>query len=284
MIRKLDKQDRVFRALGHGTRREILDLLRAAPRTTGEVCAAFPRLDRCTVMQHLGVLERAELVVRAQRRPPALERPQRPADQGNPRPLDRRVRGARGRAAGAAVARPRGSGRGKDEPAPRLSPVREPRSAPPPEKCSGGSRESWRSRAPSPSQVRARPCGAGRARRRPVASPSIPSRSSGCGIDVDVQRAVMPLPLDQAGCRIDVIARLESVVEREAEHVVFDAVDPLAAGGFEPVPALRHFVQAEELERKLDAVPQRRALPWPTRSRPRPAGSTTRPARVRALR
>ena len=31
--------------------------------TTGEVCAAFPRLDRCTVMQHLGVLERADLVV-----------------------------------------------------------------------------------------------------------------------------------------------------------------------------------------------------------------------------
>ncbi len=63
MIRKLDKQDRVFRALGHATRREILDLLKAAPRTTGEVCAAFRRLDRCTVMQHLGVLERAGLVV-----------------------------------------------------------------------------------------------------------------------------------------------------------------------------------------------------------------------------
>jgi DNA-binding transcriptional ArsR family regulator len=63
MLRRLDKQDRVFRALGHATRREILDLLRAAPRTTGEICAAFPRLDRCTVMQHLGVLERAELVV-----------------------------------------------------------------------------------------------------------------------------------------------------------------------------------------------------------------------------
>jgi DNA-binding transcriptional ArsR family regulator len=63
MIRTLDKQDRVFRALGHATRREILDLLRAGPRTTGDVCAAFPRLDRCTVMQHLGVLERADLVV-----------------------------------------------------------------------------------------------------------------------------------------------------------------------------------------------------------------------------
>lgn len=63
MIRRLDKQDRVFRALGHATRREILDLLRAAPRTTGELCGHFARLDRCTVMQHLAVLERADLVV-----------------------------------------------------------------------------------------------------------------------------------------------------------------------------------------------------------------------------
>lgn len=63
MIRRLDKQDRVFRALGHATRREILDLLRRGPRTTGEVCESFPRLDRCTVMQHLAVLERAELVI-----------------------------------------------------------------------------------------------------------------------------------------------------------------------------------------------------------------------------
>ena len=63
MIRRLDKQDRVFRALGHATRREILDLLRNAPRTTGDICEAFRRLDRCTVMQHLGVLERAELIV-----------------------------------------------------------------------------------------------------------------------------------------------------------------------------------------------------------------------------
>lgn len=63
MIRRIDKQDLVFRALGHSTRRQILDLLRRGARTTGEICDAFPRLDRCTVMQHLGVLERAELVV-----------------------------------------------------------------------------------------------------------------------------------------------------------------------------------------------------------------------------
>ncbi len=63
MISRLDKQDRVFKALGHSTRRRILDLLRDAPRTTGELCDRFPELDRCTVMQHLGVLERSDLVV-----------------------------------------------------------------------------------------------------------------------------------------------------------------------------------------------------------------------------
>lgn len=55
--------DRVLKALAHRTRRRIVDLLAEGPRTTGEVCAAFPELDRCTTMQHLGVLERAGLVV-----------------------------------------------------------------------------------------------------------------------------------------------------------------------------------------------------------------------------
>jgi DNA-binding transcriptional ArsR family regulator len=58
-----DAFDRVLKALGHRTRRRIVDLLRDGPRTTGEVCAAFPELDRCTTMQHLGVLERAGIVV-----------------------------------------------------------------------------------------------------------------------------------------------------------------------------------------------------------------------------
>jgi DNA-binding transcriptional ArsR family regulator len=59
--------DRVFKALSSRTRRSILDLLRDHPRTTGEICAHFPGLDRCTTMQHLGVLQRAGLVV-AQRK------------------------------------------------------------------------------------------------------------------------------------------------------------------------------------------------------------------------
>ena len=54
----------VFKALADSRRREILDLLRDAPRTTGELCDHFEKkLDRCTVMQHIGVLERAELII-----------------------------------------------------------------------------------------------------------------------------------------------------------------------------------------------------------------------------
>jgi DNA-binding transcriptional ArsR family regulator len=59
-----DRQDRVFKALADHRRRELLDLLRDQPRTTGELCEHFKRkLDRCTVMQHLGVLEKAGLVI-----------------------------------------------------------------------------------------------------------------------------------------------------------------------------------------------------------------------------
>lgn len=54
--------DQVFKALASPTRRRILDLLKTSPRTTGELCAQFDDLDRTTVLQHLRVLERAELV------------------------------------------------------------------------------------------------------------------------------------------------------------------------------------------------------------------------------
>jgi DNA-binding transcriptional ArsR family regulator len=62
MSRK-DYQDAVFKALADAKRREILDLLKDGPKTTGELCEHFQGLDRCTVMQHLGVLERADLVI-----------------------------------------------------------------------------------------------------------------------------------------------------------------------------------------------------------------------------
>ncbi len=55
--------DKVFKALAAGTRRAILDALKDHPQTTGQLCARFPELDRCTVMQHLKVLEDADLVI-----------------------------------------------------------------------------------------------------------------------------------------------------------------------------------------------------------------------------
>jgi DNA-binding transcriptional ArsR family regulator len=58
-----DPHDAVFRALADPRRRRMLDLLRDGAMTTGELCEAFPDLDRCTVMQHLDVLEGADLLI-----------------------------------------------------------------------------------------------------------------------------------------------------------------------------------------------------------------------------
>jgi len=55
--------DLIFKALADSRRREILDLLKDEPKTTGDICDYFKKLDRCTVMQHLGVLEKAGLVI-----------------------------------------------------------------------------------------------------------------------------------------------------------------------------------------------------------------------------
>ena len=57
-----DRYDSVFKALGHATRRSILDTLRDQPLTTGALVDLFPDIDRCTVMQHLKVLEDADLI------------------------------------------------------------------------------------------------------------------------------------------------------------------------------------------------------------------------------
>jgi DNA-binding transcriptional ArsR family regulator len=53
----------VWKALASEVRREILDLLREGPRTTGALAEEFPGLTRFAVMQHLRVLEGAELVI-----------------------------------------------------------------------------------------------------------------------------------------------------------------------------------------------------------------------------
>jgi DNA-binding transcriptional ArsR family regulator len=60
---RVDPLDAVFKALADSRRRQILDLLRDGEKTTGELCDRFSDLDRCTVMQHLDVLEGADLII-----------------------------------------------------------------------------------------------------------------------------------------------------------------------------------------------------------------------------
>jgi ArsR family transcriptional regulator, arsenate/arsenite/antimonite-responsive transcriptional repressor len=52
----------VFRALADPTRREILKLLRAGPRTSGEIADRFPST-WATISRHLGILKDARLVL-----------------------------------------------------------------------------------------------------------------------------------------------------------------------------------------------------------------------------
>ncbi len=63
MLNPSKRASAVWRALSSTTRRKILDRLRGGPRTTGELAAAFPKLSRFAVMQHLRVLTGARLVL-----------------------------------------------------------------------------------------------------------------------------------------------------------------------------------------------------------------------------
>jgi len=57
------QQDAVFKALANARRRQMLDAMKDAPLTTGALCERFSDMDRCTVMQHLKVLEEANLII-----------------------------------------------------------------------------------------------------------------------------------------------------------------------------------------------------------------------------
>jgi DNA-binding transcriptional ArsR family regulator len=61
--RQRDELEAVWKALASPVRRAILDDLRAGPKTTGALAERFPRLTRFAVMQHLRVLEEAQLVI-----------------------------------------------------------------------------------------------------------------------------------------------------------------------------------------------------------------------------
>lgn len=54
--------DAVWRALAHRTRRELLDVLRERPRSTGELVEALGQ-NRHALLQHLTVLRDADLVL-----------------------------------------------------------------------------------------------------------------------------------------------------------------------------------------------------------------------------
>lgn len=56
------RNDAVFAALGDASRRDILDLLRKKPMTTGDICLHF-EVSRFAVMKHLKVLVDASLVI-----------------------------------------------------------------------------------------------------------------------------------------------------------------------------------------------------------------------------
>ncbi len=58
-----DSLDLIWKALANADRRRIVDMLREGPLATGEIVLAFPELSRFAVMQHLGVLEEAGLIV-----------------------------------------------------------------------------------------------------------------------------------------------------------------------------------------------------------------------------
>lgn len=58
-----DDLEPAWRALASPIRRRMLDLLRDGPMSTGAIADEFPDLSRFAVMQHLGVLEAADLVV-----------------------------------------------------------------------------------------------------------------------------------------------------------------------------------------------------------------------------
>lgn len=62
-----ETENQVFKALAAPLRRRMLDALKDNPMTTGELAERFDELDRTTVMQHLKVLEKADLVIPVRR-------------------------------------------------------------------------------------------------------------------------------------------------------------------------------------------------------------------------
>ena len=69
----MSDDEQVWKALSSSHRRAILDALRDGPLTTTALCDVLPELSRFAVMQHLGALERAGVVLVRRERTGALE-------------------------------------------------------------------------------------------------------------------------------------------------------------------------------------------------------------------
>lgn len=59
---KKEEIDLVWKALSDSRRRDILDLIKDGPMSTGDLCDQFEDLTRFGVMKHIKVLEEAELI------------------------------------------------------------------------------------------------------------------------------------------------------------------------------------------------------------------------------
>ncbi len=55
--------DNIWKALADPTRRRLMDLVREAPRTTGQLVDEFEEIGRCAVMKHLSILEKVKLIL-----------------------------------------------------------------------------------------------------------------------------------------------------------------------------------------------------------------------------
>lgn len=56
-------EEAVWKALSNPVRRMMLDLVRNDPKTTSELIDEFPKLSRYAVMQHIGVLNKARVLL-----------------------------------------------------------------------------------------------------------------------------------------------------------------------------------------------------------------------------
>jgi DNA-binding transcriptional ArsR family regulator len=65
--RAADAESDLWRALASPWRRRLLDLLAEGPATTGALASRIPELSRFAVMQHLGVLTAAGVVIARRR-------------------------------------------------------------------------------------------------------------------------------------------------------------------------------------------------------------------------